>query len=265
MGLEQHSAPKVAGLLVRDLIALSPSGLPLNVSLGLVVQVAQLLERAHALGRVHGSLGPGAVWCTRGGDVWLEWAPQVLPVHRSLPPEIRHGETPTVASDVYALGALAYELLTGLSVSRAWAKAPLVELQHVASAVYFNAQVPRQIDEIIAGALSRDPLKRPQTVATLGRMAELWVPAGSWEIALTGLLDAPQFESALQPLPFTCEPAGAALAAPEAPTQPVPIPQEAPHIEALPTLRVRAMNDDTEGARQPRVMVLLAALLAAAA
>jgi hypothetical protein len=205
---ESEPVPRISGLLVGDLIAGTAGGLPLNVALGITLQVAKLLERAHGEGKLHGLLSPGAVWVTRAAEVWVEWRPEAHPVHRSMPPEIRHGETPTAASDIYALGALTYELLTGLSVSRAWAKAPLVQLQHVASAVYFNAQVPPQIDEVVAAALSRDPKERPTTVSAIGRLAELWVPNGSWEVSLASLLDDPFFEPAIRELPYSCELAG---------------------------------------------------------
>src|SRR4051794_2142567 len=111
-----RSMPAVSGLTVRELLTGYLGRVPLEVGLGIVLEVARLLERAHAGGHVHGALSPHAIWCSVAGEVWLEWHPQRAPVHRNLPPEVRHGDAPTAASDIYALAAIAYELLTGLDI-----------------------------------------------------------------------------------------------------------------------------------------------------
>jgi hypothetical protein len=111
----------------------------------------------------------------------------------------------------------------------------------VASAVYFNAQVPPQIDEVVAASLSRDPNDRPTTVSAIGRLAELWVPNGSWEVSLASLLDDPFFESAIRELPFSCELAGqvapvVTLLDSPTPTQPWPAMES---LESQPTQPLR--------------------------
>jgi hypothetical protein len=163
--------------------------------------------------RVHGGLGPSSLWCTREGEVWLEWFPKALPTHRSLPPEIRHGQSPSYAADVYLLGALAYELLTGLSVSRAWAKAPLVELSNVASPAYFNPNVPKAVDALVAAALSRDPASRPASMGHVVLALEPFV-AGDWEAALCTRVVSPSLVGVTTSLPVTCEKASVAVPPP---------------------------------------------------
>jgi hypothetical protein len=268
-----RAMPTTTGLPLNELLAGFLGRIPLDVGLGIVLEVARLLERAHAGGHVHGSLSPNAIWASASGEIWLEWHPAKSPVAKSLPPEVRQGEQPTVASDIYALAAVGYELLTGLSISRAWAKAPLIHLQDVASARQFNGTVPADVDEVISQALSRHPADRPQRVEVLARAAEGVVQPGHWEVNLAGMVADAFFAPAIRDLPVTCERAGAAVPRPN----PLPIersPSQAPRLvvaeplQGLPVelLERESANDVVESPRSalPLVKVMIASAFAAA-
>jgi hypothetical protein len=242
----EQAAPRTRGLLVSDLLAGTPERLPLSVALGLTVQVAQLIERTHQSGRLHLAIGPAAVWCTTEGEVWLEWLPRKWPQHRSLPPELRRGETPVIESDVYALGALAYELLTGLSVSRAWAKAPLVDLSHVASPKYFNPEVPEAVDALIIQMLARDPYDRPHSAAEVADAVAAFVAEGEWEGTLASLLVDPFYEPALRALPITCERARAPEPMPALADQPPPPTEKRLQVAPEPPPVAQTTEDEEE-------------------
>lgn len=82
-------------------------------------QVAAALSYAHTYGFVHGSLRPDQVALDEGGNAYLygfaivgvgEPSPDFAAY---IPPEYFDGSAPTAAADIYAMGVLAHELLTG--------------------------------------------------------------------------------------------------------------------------------------------------------
>src|SRR5262249_55630973 len=78
-------------------------------------------------------------------------------------------------ADVYALGCVAYFLLTGHLVFDADSTMKML-LQHVNAAPIPPSQrteltIPREIDELVLACLEKDPKKRPQNAEELLRMA----------------------------------------------------------------------------------------------
>jgi len=88
-------------------------------------------------------------------------------------PEQAAGESPTPASDVYSIGVILFEMLTG--------RLPFDADSHTALAVkhmrqtpplasQYNPIVPSQIDQIVAKVLSKEPSGRYRTADQLGRV-----------------------------------------------------------------------------------------------
>jgi serine/threonine protein kinase/tetratricopeptide (TPR) repeat protein len=157
--------------------------LPLEGKLALLFQVMQALSYLHRHGVIHRDLKPSNVLVTDGHVTVLDFGVSGLPEHEVagtagfIAPEILAGKRPTAASDFYALGGVAYELLTG---------APLVhgrpdfeqrpDMQHL--------KALGALGEIVRTLLSPDPAQRGfsdanQIIAAFAAAAGCEVPAES--------------------------------------------------------------------------------------
>jgi tRNA A-37 threonylcarbamoyl transferase component Bud32 len=144
-------------------------------------QVARALDHAHAHGVVHRDVKPGNLLIDSEGNVnvadfgiasaaWmtsLTTAGTVLGTAGYLSPEQAAGERATPASDRYALGVVAYELLTG---KRPFAsESPTAEAAaHVSApipAVSEGTDLPVDLDAVFERALAKHPEDRHATCA----------------------------------------------------------------------------------------------------
>jgi serine/threonine-protein kinase len=117
----------VPGHTLRELCARGPLALP--QVLAIVAQVADAMAQAHAANLIHGDLKPSNLMIDAEGAVRIldfglarridPDATDVAPVEQSpgtvayLAPELMLGTAPGVGSDIYALGVVMFEMLTG--------------------------------------------------------------------------------------------------------------------------------------------------------
>jgi serine/threonine-protein kinase len=143
-------------------------------------QAAEAIDAAHAAGVVHRDVKPGNLLLDRHGDVRvadygvasavgldsMTMTGTVLGTAGYLSPEQARGERATPASDRYALGVVAYELLTGV---RPFASdSPTAEAAaHVHAPVPLPSThgAPPEVDAVLVRALSKDPDHRYPSAA----------------------------------------------------------------------------------------------------
>jgi eukaryotic-like serine/threonine-protein kinase len=157
---------------------------PRALALTWLAQTAEALDRAHASGIVHRDVKPANLLLDRDGNVHVSdfgiasasgadmlTAPgTVLGTAGYLSPEQARGEPATPASDRYALGVVAFELLTG---RRPFAgDTPTTEAfahlnASIPRAVDVDPRLPPALDTVFESALAKDPVARPATAREL--------------------------------------------------------------------------------------------------
>ncbi|MFY0567379.1 serine/threonine protein kinase [Archangium lansingense] len=184
--------------------------LPPATALWLVIQLLESVERAHAAGVVHGSITPGNVLLSRIGfpavcdfgslqallavpELKRAFAGRGRSAYRA--PEVGRGDPPDALSDIYSIGAIAYELITlreavipdgGVSTRRAGLPPPS----------RLDRRLHARLDPIILRALEATPGRRFRSCAEFAASLRNFLSTNG---GLPGAEDARRFVSELFP------------------------------------------------------------------
>src|SRR5579871_3344744 len=169
----------VEGRSLRDLIR-SEAPVDPGQSAEIAAEIAAALGFAHRGGVVHRDVKPGNVLLTRTGNVkvtdfgiaragtsdGLTQTGSVMGTATYFSPEQAQGQSVDGRSDVYALGVVLYEMVTG--VAPFTGDSPVsVAYKHVREEpvppTQRNPEVPHDLEQIIMTALAKDPDQRYQT------------------------------------------------------------------------------------------------------
>jgi eukaryotic-like serine/threonine-protein kinase len=160
----------VAGATLQEVLAAGP--LPVHEVIRLGVQLARGLDAAHRANVVHRDIKPANLRITSSGDLKIldfgiaNLLPQGVTTHDSatatgiaivgtvpyMAPEILRGETADARSDLFAAGAVIYEMATGL---RAFRQRDLVSL--VDAIQDDEPERPSSVNPAVPLARTRDP------------------------------------------------------------------------------------------------------------
>jgi serine/threonine-protein kinase len=150
----------------------------------LLAAISAGLAAAHRAGVVHRDVKPANILCSEGGmprlvDFGIARAPDLTSVTGGdlvvgtaayLSPEQARGETPGPASDVYSLGCVLYEALTGRPPFDA-DTAVAVAYRHVhdepESPRAHRSEIPDRVAMIVERCLAKDPARRYRDAAAL--------------------------------------------------------------------------------------------------
>jgi serine/threonine-protein kinase len=157
--------------LVREHGALDP-----EAAIDITIQVLLAASFAHHRGVVHRDIKPhnvilsdeGRVTVTdfgiaRAGASDMTHTGSIMGTAQYLSPEQAQGHPVSAASDIYAIGVLLFELLTG-HVPFEGESAVAIALQHLSSEPpapsAVNPAVPSELDPVVLRALAKDPANR---------------------------------------------------------------------------------------------------------
>jgi len=182
-GVAYLTMPLIRGGTLRDILNRGP--LDTLTAWRYLREIGDGLQHAHDAGIVHRDLKPTNVLIHADGRAMLadfglaRGAGQ--PTHLTtiglaigtpgyMAPEQVMGHDVDKRADIYAMGVLTFEMLTGrlpfigsnrMEVAYSTVNAP------IPSAVKLNAALPDELDQLLAKVLAKDPAQRPQTVREL--------------------------------------------------------------------------------------------------
>ncbi|HSS79696.1 MAG TPA: serine/threonine-protein kinase [Gaiellaceae bacterium] len=156
--------------------------IPADKAVELAIQACRGLAHAHAAGLVHRDVKPQNLLLRQDGTVKvadfgiaraaeataLTQVGTVLGTAAYLSPEQALGENVTTATDVYALGAVLYELLAGRPPYEFDSLADLAAKQAAGQIVPVGdlaPEVPSNVEDAVMRSLARNPAYRPASAA----------------------------------------------------------------------------------------------------
>ncbi len=204
--------------------------LPLEQTLQYAIQIADALDKAHRRGMTHRDLKPGNIMLTKSGAKLLDFglaklkqgapAPGVL--HSQLPtaenpitargaivgtlqymaPEQLEGKETDARTDIFALGAVIYEMATGKKAFEGKSQASIIaKILEIDPPPISSIQpmTPSALDRVVRTCLSKDPDHRLQSVQDLKLELEWIRDSVSEPLALA---DAPLRAGGRRALPW---------------------------------------------------------------
>jgi serine/threonine protein kinase len=179
----------VEGLTLDQIIA-RKGPLPIDEVLSYVKQSCTGLDAAHRAGVVHRDIKPANLMITPEGAVkimdfgiarmgtatGLTQSGIFMGTPRYISPEMAEGAGADIRSDLYALGLLLYEMLTGsppFDADNPWAVLRQQIEEPIPPVRQIRPDVPEWLEQIIARATAKDPAQRFQSPAEMLAAIEL--------------------------------------------------------------------------------------------
>jgi len=205
-GVEYLVMEYLEGETLSDRLAKGP--LPLDQLLRYGIEIADALDRAHRQGIVHRDLKPGNVMLTKSGVKLLDFglakameAPSaksgltalptaahnltqegtVLGTFQYMAPEQLEGQEADARTDIFAFGAVLYEMATGRKAFEGKSQASLIAsilTTEPAPVSTIQPMTPPALDRVVKTCLAKDPEDRWQSAHDIASELK-WISQGS--------------------------------------------------------------------------------------
>jgi eukaryotic-like serine/threonine-protein kinase len=191
---------------------LAVSALPLDQTLRYGMEIADALDKAHRQGIVHRDLKPANVMLTKTGVKLLDFGlakgmatptakgsltslptqqgltqeGTILGTFQYMAPEQLEGKDADARTDIFAFGAVVYEMVTGRKAFTGTSQASLISSimkEHPEPISTLQPMTPPALDRVVRTCLAKDPEDRFQT-AHDARLQLQWVAEGGSGIGL---------------------------------------------------------------------------------
>src|SRR5262245_1944932 len=178
---------------------LTKGALPIDQALQIAIPIADALDKAHRAGIVHRDLKPGNIMLTKSGAKLLDFglakvtpaavaasglsiAPTgvtpvtmqgtILGTLQYMAPEQVEGHEADARSDIFALGVVLYEMLTGRKAFEGKSQATLIAAivgNEPPAISTLQPLAPPMLDDVVRMCLAKDPSARWQSAADVWR------------------------------------------------------------------------------------------------
>ena len=205
VGEHQGTAFLVMEYLDGETLAerLAKGALPLDQALKSAIEIASALEIAHRAGIVHRDIKPGNIMLTKSGAKLLDFglaksAPMTASANLSvvpttpanltaqgtilgtcqyMAPEQLEGHEADARTDLFAFGAVVYEMVTGRKAFEGESRASLISAIMLSDPLPIAASqpvTPSALDRVVRACLAKDPEERWQGASDLRRELQ-WI------------------------------------------------------------------------------------------
>jgi serine/threonine protein kinase len=168
----------IAGQSLDRMLSGETKKLPLDTALLLTEELAEALDHAHGQGVVHRDMKPANILVTTEGHAKIAdfGIAKMNLAHLTLPgralgtpaymsPEQLEGEPVDQRSDLFSLGAILYQMVTGYGPFQGNSATTVcfkVANRDPLRASAFDPDLPPELDSVIARAMAKDPAQRYQ-------------------------------------------------------------------------------------------------------
>ncbi|MFC8304734.1 protein kinase [Specibacter sp. NPDC057265] len=182
-------------------------------TLSMIAQTARALAVAHAQGLVHRDVKPGNLLITPTGKVKitdfgiarladqvpLTQTGQVMGTAQYLAPEQATGQVATGSSDIYALGVIGYECITGHRPFSGESQIAIALAQVNDAPPPLPDTLPTPVRALLMSMLAKEPINRPANALKLAEAAEA-IRAGDTKAAHAAVPGMLLFEATTGPI-----------------------------------------------------------------
>jgi serine/threonine protein kinase len=170
-----------------------PDPLPVELVLGIAEDILRGLAHAHVKGVIHRDIKPANILIAADGtakiadfgiarpiDSSMTGAGALIGTPNYMPPEQVLGKPLTTRADLFSLGVVLYEMLTGI---KPFAGEDITAVLHniirqeVANCADVNPAVPRAVGDLVARTMAKSSVDRPTAAEALEEIAEIRKPS----------------------------------------------------------------------------------------